>query len=357
MNCPDQGQLLLYLEGELSLEENRLMEGHLVSCSHCLQALNEVEDNLNFALQSRGELFKRSEQSQFSGRDEVWRKVQKHTNDSKRRLVTMKLKKAAIAAAIVVTIGVAGTVPAVQTVAANFLQVFRVQDIDTVTISPNDIAQIQYAMENGNEKFDLKKFGSFKSVGEAEERSISAQELDKLDFKAKLPAALEGQKVEYELQKAPTVEIRPQVENVNKYLEVLGSKYQLPTALDGQICRITMGESLVTRYDGLTLYQGPSPQVEVPDGVKVEEVARAMVALPIWPENVKRQLESINDWEHTLVIPTDENASKVQVNGKNAVLFDENKNHALIWQDNGIIYILEDSSGQADLVKTAESLR
>lgn len=358
MNCPDQGRILLYLEGELSLEENRLMERHLVSCSYCLQLLNEVEDHLNFALETRGEMFKQSQQTELAGQSEVWKQVQKNRNNGKWGLITMKFKKAAIAAAIVLAIGFVGTIPAVQTATANFLQVFRVQEIDTVTLGPNDLMHIENALQQGNQQLDLEKFGTIATVGEAEERSLTAEELSSLAFKAKLPALMDGQDAEYRLQKIPAIEIKPQVENVNKFLLALGSEYELPQALDGQICRITMGESLITRYNDFTFYQGPAPQMEVPDGVKVKEVARAMVALPIWPENVKRQLESVNDWEHTLLIPTGENASEVKVNGKNAVLMNENHSRMLIWQDNDMLYFIEaHSDKQLDLVKIAESLR
>jgi hypothetical protein len=44
------------------------------------------------------------------------------------------------------------------------------------------------------------------------------------------------------------------------------------------------------------------PVVEVPTGVNVKKVAQAMVALPIWPDNIRTQLESVGDWEHTLLI-------------------------------------------------------
>ncbi len=358
MNCPDQGKLLLYLESELSPEENRHMESHLVSCSRCLHELNELEDNLNFALQCRPEMLGEFQDYEPAGQTAVWKQVQKDMKKAKWRLITMKLKKTAIAAAIVLSIGLVGTVPAVQTVAANFLQVFRVQNVDTLTLGPNDMLQIQNALQQGNQNFDVENFGSIKTLGEQEERSLKADELNTLNFKARFPTLMADQKAEYLLQKSPVIEIQPKVDNINKFLLSLGSAYKLPAALDGQQCRISMGESLITNYDGLSLYQAPSPQIEVPEGVKVEEVAQAMVALPIWPENVKRQLESVSDWEHTLLIPTDGNAVKVTVNGKNAVLAKEDNYRALIWQEDGILYFLEDHANQqVDLVKIAESLR
>lgn len=358
MMCPDEGRILLYLEGELSPEENQAMMTHLTACSSCLHRLNQVENSLLFTRQNLACLTEEFKQVEPSGQRKVWENVKSHSLNHRKELRRMKIKKTAIAAAIVLSIGLLGSMPSVQTVAANFLQVFRVQNVDTLTIGPNDMAQIENALLQGNQSLDLENFGSIKSMGEGEERSIQAEDLNSLAFKAKLPALMEGQEAEYTLQKVPAIDVRPRVENVNKFLATLGSEYKFPMALDGQLCRITMGESLTTRYADLMLYQGPSPQIEVPNGVSVEEVAQAMVALPIWPENIRRQLEAVNDWEHTLLIPSSDKAQKVSINGNSAVLLNEANHRALIWQNDGILYLLQvQSDNQLDLVKIAESLR
>ena len=358
MICPDAGRLLLYLEGELSPEENQAMMTHLASCSMCLQRLNQVEDGLLFTRQKLACLTEKYQHIESRGQSKVWENVKYHSLGQRKELRRMKIRKTAIAAVIVLAIGLIGSIPSVQTMAANFLQVFRVQNVDTLTMGPNDMAQIENALRQGNQTLDLENFGSIKSVGESEERSLQAEELNSLSFKTKFPALMEDQQAEYSLQKVPAMEVRPRVENVNEFLAALGSEYKLPMALDGQLCRITMGESLTTCYAELRLYQGPSPQIEVPAGVSVEEVAQAMVALPIWPENIRRQLEAVNDWEHTLLIPSSDKAQKVSVNGNTAVLLNETDQTALIWQEDGILYALEDqSNNQLDLVKIAESLR
>ena len=358
MICPDEGRLLLYLEGELTPEENEAIMTHLASCSRCLHHLNQVENNLLFTRQSLTCLVEESKQAEPSGQTRVWENVKSHSLNQRKELSRMKIKKTVIAAVIVLAIGLLGSNPSVQTAAANFLQVFRVQQVDVLTIGPNDMAQIENALRQGNQSLDLENFGSIQSVGKNEERILTAKELNSLAFQVKLPAVMEDREAEYNLQKVPAVEFRPRVENVNKFLAALGSEYKLPIGLDGQLCRITLGDTLTVRYPDLLLYQAPSPQIEVPAGVSVKEVARAMVALPVWPENIRRQLEAVNDWEHTLLIPAGNNAQKASINGHSAVLLNETNQRALIWQDNGILYLLEDQSEkQLDLVKIAESLR
>lgn len=359
MICPDEGRLLLYLEGELSPAENQAIMTHLASCSLCLQRLNEVENNLLFSHRTLACIAENNQHAKPQGQIEVWENVKSHGLKQRKEQNRMKLKKTAIAAVIVLAIGILGSVPSVRTATANLLQVFRVQQVDTLTIEPNDMMQIENALRQGDQNLNLESFGSIQCIGENEERSLQPDELTNLAFQVKLPAQMAGTEAAYSLQKMPVIALRPKVENVNRFLATLDSEYKLPKSLDGQLCRISMGDALTVSYPDLQLYQGPSPQIEVPDGVSVEEVARAMVALPIWPENVKRQLEAVNDWEHTLLIPSSEQAQKVQINGKNGVLLNENGHRALIWQDQDILYMLEDQSSdkQQDLVKIAESLR
>lgn len=357
MICPDEGRLLLYLEGALEPEENQAMMTHLASCSHCLQRLNQVEDHLLFANHKLACLSQTREGAVPPDQSRIWENIKSHSINRRKEQRGVRIKKAAMAAVIVISLGFIGSIPSVQSAAANFLQVFRMQEVDTITIGPNDMAQIERALSQGGETINVENFGSIRAVGESEERVLAEDELSQLGFDVKLPAQMEGSAA-YSLQKMPVIEVRPKVENVNKLLASLGSEYELPMALDGQLCRIVMGDSLIVRYPDLLLYEGPSPQIEVPAGVSVEKVAQAMVALPIWPDNVRRQLEAVNDWEHTLLIPSSEKGQKVKVNGNNAVLLNEAGHKALIWQENGTLYMLEEQSDKRlDLVAAAESLR
>lgn len=357
MICPDEGRLLLYLEGELNPAENQAIMTHLASCSDCLHRLNQVEANLFFSQRKLAGLNQISDLAQPQGQSKVWGNITSHSLKQRRERNRMRIKKTATAAVIVLCIGIMGAIPSVRTAAANFLQVFRVQEVDTLTIGPSDMRQIESALYQGNGRLDLESFGTIESKGENEERTLQADELKQLAFQVKLPAEMDNG-AEYRLQKTPVIEIRPKVDNVNKFLTTLGSDYKLPKALDGQLFRVKLGDALIVSNADMMLYQAPSPQIEVPSGVSVKEVAQAMVSLPIWPENVRRQLEAVNDWEHTLLIPADEQAQKVKVNGSNGVMMNGSDQKMLIWQEQGILYMLENTSDkQLDLLTIAESLR
>lgn len=358
MRCPDQGQLLLYLEKVLSPEESAYIEDHLMTCPMCSRALEEVEQSLIFT-QTRMKVLAGSGQDMpLHGQEESWQHIASQMKKQQKGAFFMRFKKMAVAAAIIMALILVASNPAAQTVAANFLKVFRVQQVDTISITPNDIASIEQALQKGNESIQLDKFGKFETVGKAEHQSLKYEDLSQLGFSAKLPDNLNQAEAAYFLQKVPEVAFTPDTESVNEFIQALGSDYLLPDSLNGQTLRIKVGDSLEINTKDYRLLQVPAPELEVPAGVEVAEAARAMVALPIWPENIRQQLDAVNDWEHTLLIPG-ENSEKVNINGQDAVMLKDNQHEVLIWQENGMLYSLENASPdrQVDLISIAQSLR
>ena len=357
MKCPDQGQLLLYLEKELSPEENISIESHLRICQFCSQGLEDVQQHLTFTTKRMNLLADPGQKITIQSQDEVWNQVNRRLKRIQKGTTIMRFKKMAVAAAIIMALVLVASNPSAQTVAANFLKVFRIQQVDTISITPADIASIEQALQNGDANLNLDKFGKFETLGKGERSSLKYEELTQIGFPVKLPGNLDQEEAAFSLQKAPVVAVTPDIYMVNEFIKALGSDYLLPDSLNGQTLRIKIGECLEINTQDFRLLQVPSPELEVPAGVDVNEVAQAMVALPIWPENIRRQLDAVNDWEHTLLIPG-ENSEKVKINGQDAVLLKDNNNEALIWQENGILYTLENTSDkELDLAAIAQSLR
>lgn len=357
MKCPDEGRLLLYLENQLRHEEHQDTANHLTGCTVCVARLAALRDDCDFAARHLTGLWENGQAAPVKGQQEVWQQLQIHQQFDKRGVRAMKIKKFAIAAALVLALVAVGSIPSVQTAAANLLQVFRVEQVDTLTMTPGDMQKIEQAIMNGAGKLDIEDFGKIKSVGENVGYKIASSDLAGLGFTVKSSTLTDEAATDYTLQKTPAIEVTPKVERVNELLTTLGSTYKLPAALDGQTCKFTMGDALVSTYSEYELMQGPAPVVEVPDGVSVKEVARAMVALPIWPDNVRTQLEAVGDWEHTLLIPG-ERSEKVSINGTQGVFLEQKSGRALVWQEDGMLYILQSQSkNETDLVAIAESLR
>lgn len=359
MNCPDEGQLLLFVEKELLPDKSREIASHIDACPHCAQAVEDLQQTLDFTCERLQPLADGAMNLRPAGQDEVWANVNYHLKSRKREVLRMKFKKMTIAAAVVLALVMVGSIPSVQTAAANFLQVFRVQKVDTLTLNTSDINQIEQALRQGTngQPIDLENFGTIKVDGSHATRTLDYSELNDLDFKVKLPAGIDQAQGEYSLESTPAVQVTPDVAKVNQFIRALGSNYLLPQALDGQTFEIKVADCLLASYGDFRLLQGPAPEVQAPAGVNVTQIAEAMVGLPIWPDNVKRQLEAVSDWQHTLLIPG-ENNQKVRVKGQDAVLMNNNSDQVLIWQEDGLIYVLENCSAKnLDLVKIAESLR
>jgi len=352
MKCPDEGTLLGYLDRELPPDQQRDVRQHLDYCTNCSRLLRELEDDLDFTGARLGNLLDASQSSPVSGQEQVWSRLQPVIRSRKRGKTYMNLKRWSVAAVLVLVLGITAYVPSFRTAVADLLQVFRVEKVETLTLSAQDMMEIQKALEAGGADLDLESFGRIETSGEPSERKLTRDELSGLPFSPMLPAGREG---DYSLVRVPDMVITPQVEKVNQLLKSLGSQDLLPQALDGQTFKVTMADTFVADYSDFSLMVGTSPELQVPPGVDLKEVLRPMISLPIWPEGVREQLATIDDLEHTLVIPG-EKLEKVTINGAPAVLSRDGQ-PTLIWQNNGLFYILTDqSSGQADLTAIAQTL-
>jgi len=354
MKCPDEGTLLGYLDRELSPEEQRAVRQHLDYCQECGGLLRELEDHLDFSRERLGVLFEASQSAEVSGQDRVWASLQPVIRPRKRGKMYMNLKRWSVAAVVVLVVGITAYVPSFRTAVADMLQVFRAEKIETVTLSAQDIRDIQNALDAGSTNIDMKNFGRIETNGEPVERKLTRDELNSLPFRPLLPAGREG---DYSLVQNPSVEITPRVDNVNRLLKSLGSQDLMPQALDGKTFTVTMADTFMADYSDFRLMEGTSPELQVPPGVDMKEVLRPLITLPIWPQGVREQLATIDDLEHTLVIPG-EKVEKVSVQGTTGVISRDGGQAELIWQKDGLFYILSDKSwGKADLLAIAESMQ
>jgi hypothetical protein len=354
MKCLEDIQLLMFLEGELSeSEDNEILE-HLELCSICRRRRDDIQKDLELIQKSISSLNEDGKTARVWGQEPTWQNIKARSFGSRKEGNVMKMKKFMAAAVILIAVFATASIPTVQVLASNILQAFRVQQVDVVTISPADMSQIERAIMRGDESFDLDQYGKIDIIGNSISKSIRQDELAELSFTPILPR--DESVNQYYMEKIAAIEITPKVDNLNALLKAVGSEYFLPSDLDGQTFRISIGDSLRIENENYQLVQGPAPVIEVPSGIKVSEVAQAMVGLPIWPEDVKRQLEAVSDWEHTLLIPAHEGAKKVKVRGQDGVYLEENRSQLLIWEDNEILYFLS-SDSHADLLAIAESLR
>lgn len=242
--------------------------------------------------------------------------------------------------------------PGVRSMAGEFLTIFRVERVQTISIDPGDMQQMELALREGANKVDVKNFGKVEVSGKNETTSVNAAEAAKaVDFELKLPTIKQYGEPELQKTSGSTMTMTLDVDNVNKLLQALNSTKMLPEDLDGKTFAMSMPTAIIATYstgsDRIIVAQSRSPELKAPQGIDVLSVRDALLSIPALPASLKNQLEAINDWQHTVLIPSVNGASKdVMVNGTPGVFIDSASGHseaklkALVWNKDGVIYTI-----------------
>jgi hypothetical protein len=138
-------------------------------------------------------------------------------------------------------------------------------------------------------------------------------------------------------------------------------------------------ETLVTYYnsaDGghLAVVQMESPVLNTPAGLDMDALREEILMLPGLPTDFVAQLRSIEDWQQTLIIPVPEGAESrdVTIDGQAGLLIEagefdgndwgfgfelESDASVVMWNDDGILYIVAGTVSDSDILDVAGSLR
>ncbi len=375
--CLDEGTLQAYLDGEVTKEKKQQIENHLAACSHCQSHLKELENNntfVNLHLTTYKKHLDRMEPA-IGYKPGYHADISKDENHQRKKGVLAMLaryKKIIAAAAVVASLGISLSFAPVRTVAAQLLTLFRVQKIETTGISIDDLNHIQRAFYNNGTKLNIENFGKISSQRTGNSTQVSWEEAQKaLSFKPLKPSYLPDKmkmQPRYDLEPITNINFTLNVKNVNAVISELGGKNLLPDGLEGKTFTLSMPQALhLSASDGggsdikhLSLIQAPSPEIKLPEGMNVDEVRKAILDLPVIPPEVKQKLAALKDWQNTLYVPQPKNGTteEITVNGGSGVIIKDGQSPlTLIWQKNGMLYIMNGNNISADeLMKTANSL-
>jgi hypothetical protein len=363
--CYDDGDLRAYLDSELDRQKSWEMELHLAKCRECQEVLDELkmQDEM---VSSTIEDYRHATRDFVSNKGVAWQRfLEKHEKGNKKRfwrgvdqLMRSYAKIAALAVAFIL-LAVLLSFGSVRSSIAGLLGIFRVNQIETVDVSPKDLAQIEQAMKNGGEDIDIRNFGKISVNGSEETRIVSREEAQKAaDFSLKIP---NGPVAQYgaptiRMQSAMDVKIALDVTKVNSLIGSLGGSKLLPAAMDGKTFTLNVPTMIRAEYPAadqaarpLTIGQARSPEIKVPDEVDVEEIRDALLDIQILPDQFRKKLAAVDDWQHTLLVPNiDGSTQKVVVNGNDGVFVSSPKERnwggssaALIWLQDGVINVVE----------------
>lgn len=318
------------------------------------------------------------------------RKLNTRTTDPMidRLKTSRKLQRIAAGIAAVLLFTFALAFQPIRAFASDVLGMFRVESFAVVDIDPERIEEISNALDE-NMYWGEAEFTEGEGFEPREVASL-AEAADAAGFDPATPAdaptpARVGVSGGFEAR------FTPELETLQTVFETLGlDPTLLPEEMDGQPFDITVEPGAAAVYeigdDNVALAQVPSPIVETPDGVDVQELGVAMLQLLGMSEREANRLAAEIDFTSTLVLPIPTSAlgsvAEVEVNGSSGLLFEadeweryENGTPAeagpaadadfhpqqgsmLVWQADGYIFMVASETADGiELLAIAEGVR
>ncbi len=329
----DEGRLLAYLDEEISAPERAEVAAHLTDCDECRGRLADVRADRDAAASALASLQPAAEVVALPARPSA-----PVPEAPARRSAWSTYVAVAAAAALIV--GAFAFAP-VRSAAADLLRIFRVQNVQTVTLSQADLESIQTALKAGTGHIDLKSLGEvwIDGVRTPPKPVALAAAQAAVDFPVVLPADAGGAPV-ITLQPAQSYRFKLHVPAINAALKAYGSDRTLPDSVDAKVFAVNLSPVVTARYGsdpvaykkalaaGATpgappvfVGEGRGPELVVPEGVDAAQLRDVLVNLPFLPQSVRDQLTAMKDWQSTLIIPNiDGTARPVTIDGTAAIL-------------------------------------
>lgn len=369
MKCPGNDILQAYIDGELEIGIRKNIENHLGDCDKCKNQLAALRENDDFVFTRLKNYRKHFEECSVPYSTQPAARHQKNNIYNKGVLNYMlKHKKLAAAACAALFVTACITIQPVRAAIENALAIFRVENMKGITITLDDMKQIQNQLANGKGEISLDKMGSIKMHG-GESRALSKEDaLNLPDFTVAFPAALSGEVPDINIVEPASIDFALNVKNVNQIMKSYGAKKLLPNNIEGKTFKVELSSQVTMHYNikdsYITILQTKSPEITVPEGVNVDEVYNAVVDMPILPQNLQAQLKSIKDWKSTLYIPVVEpEMAEVDINGARGYMTkdygdsEDAHENAVIWYDNGVIYAVSGRIDSGEILKIARSMK
>ncbi|MDD4236966.1 MAG: zf-HC2 domain-containing protein [Desulfotomaculaceae bacterium] len=381
MRCYDAGTLQAFLDGEVYEADRKQLEEHLLACDECSSIVERLRDNQTFA-NAKLTGYSHSLTSASVDTGLAWNrfssgKLKDRTASHRRKGVLnmfARYRSAAVAAVFVLAIATSFSFGSVRSAASELLSIFRVEQVKTVSITPEDMANIERSIREGAGQVDIEHIGQFEFSGKAEtSRVTQAEAAAALDFQLRLPAVLpEGFQVqEFNKTTGVTMNLTLDTTSTNEILKSLGSSKLLPDELNGKMFAVKIPATVQALYAGandsrVMMWQGRSPELLAP-GSDVAAIRDALLDLPFLPDSLRRQLAAVNDWQHTILVPDVGGSSQeVSVAGQQGVFITSSagENHhergninSLIWQEDGVVYVISGSLNLEQAQQMAASIK
>lgn len=262
--------------------------------------------------------------------------------------------------AVLLILAFSFTFPSVRATASEFLGLFRVQKFAAISVSPEQMALFEKLAKEGLNLGEMRikqEPGTQTIVDSLTEAGIlTSMEPSTLSHLGlpKTIKVLDGGSGNLTLNLA----------GVRAIVEATGNDPMLlPDSLDGARISIVAFPSIEQEWaDGTWLMQTTSPLVEYPEDMADPTVlGQAFLQVMGLDEAEAQRLARDIDWTSTLLLPLPSDAvtsQEIMVNGVSGMALQDidSISSAIVWEKDGIIYILQGKKPVSDLQALAASL-
>lgn len=332
--CYEAGTLRAYLDDELTTQEMDAIADHLAACAACetqlaeLRALNERVERSMLAVATLD-----AEPDVDAALARVRSRL---ANAPERSVGPLRLpiggrnrRRSAYAAAVAAALLLTLLVPTVRTAADSLLQVFRGQSVIVVSVPQNRVQQIQHLNVDANSLF-LSKPTEVGTAPAPQQVSSPAQATSLLGFAPSAPGGFPSTPTAttFTVQGQTAYQLQVNVQALRVILLQLGvTDVTIPDALGAHPISIVLPAAIQMQYQGsgysVTLIEGTSPIVNLPPGVDLSLLGKAVLEVfgmsPAQAATLSKQI----DWRSTIVFPFPLGTTRLQqvtIGGANGVM-------------------------------------
>ncbi len=366
------GQLYALLDGELAEAAHEIAEQHLAACADCRTRMDELGARSERVAAQFAALAPAS--SRVSAQTALARFNHRYSRKEisvMRKFFAPRYRPAWGLVAVIAVIAISMTFAPVRAWAEGLLAQFRVQRVQVLPVDPtllnvlgtNQTLTQQVSQMLSDSMQVTKKPSKPQTVDSAAKASQLA------GFTVRLPTS-RSDVSQIVVQDSSAFQFTVNRKRAQTLLDEMGySRLQLPASLDGALIKVSIPAGVSAAYGqcpklekdspnsqgspGRTmlnctiLAEIPSPTVNTPPNLDVQQLAEIGLQVAGMKADEARAFAKTVDWTSTLVVPIPRNSAsskQVQVDGVNGYLIqrplDDAPQYALIWVKNGIIYAI-----------------
>ena len=288
-----------------------------------------------------------------------------------------RFRPALLLGVMVLALGASLLIAPVRSAAEGLLDVFRVEKFAAVTVDVSQLPMARQHMPDAHdskhepEERDLNVFGTYSGPtkperGQAVGTLKAAEDLVGDDL-ADAGKQLAGrQQTNVFVTKEVRASYTFDTDKIRAKLDRAGMRnVRVPRQIDGKTFTVNVPRGVIVQYGaekGSPLFiQGPSPTLTVPEGVNMEYLRQDFLMIPGLPQDLVAQVQQIEDWEHTLIIPLPPQgkSTEVKIKGSEGLLISDRtgEHTAVLWQRDGKLYAILGKMSSSEALNAARSVK